>query len=93
MLKKYIFSLIIIVAFFSNSFAQTDPSWETIDVSPKLIELAKKEGSVTVRYSSPLDEMTVMANAFQNKFGIKVQIDRKVGVVGTQQFANEERAG
>ena len=76
-----------------NSFAQTDPSWETIDVSPKLIELAKKEGSVTVRYSSPLDEMTVMANAFQNKFGIKVQIDRKVGVVGTQQFANEERAG
>jgi ABC-type Fe3+ transport system substrate-binding protein len=76
-----------------NSFAQTDPSWETIDVSPKLIELAKKEGSVTVRYSSPLEEMTVMANAFQQKFGIKVQIDRKVGVVGTQQFANEERAG
>ena len=76
-----------------NSFAQTDPSWETIDVSPKLIELAKKEGSLTVRYSSPLEEMTIMANAFQNKFGIKVQIDRKVGVVGTQQFANEERAG
>jgi ABC-type Fe3+ transport system substrate-binding protein len=76
-----------------DSFAQTDASWETIDVSQKLIDLAKKEGSVTVRYSSPLEEMTIMANAFQNKFGIKVQIDRKVGVVGTQQFANEERAG
>jgi len=76
-----------------DTFAQTDPNWETIDVNPKLIELAKKEGLVTVRYSSPLEEMTIMANAFQNKFGIKVQIDRKVGVVGTQQFANEERAG
>lgn len=66
---------------------------ETVDINPRLIEAAKREGSLTVRYSSPVDEMTEMAHAFQAKFGIKVQTDRKVGVLGTQQFAIEERAG
>ena len=66
---------------------------ETIDITPRLIEAAKREGSVTVRYSSPVDEMTEMARGFQAKFGIKVQLDRKVGVLGTQQFATEERVG
>jgi iron(III) transport system substrate-binding protein len=66
---------------------------ETIDINQRLIDAAKKEGTLTIRYSSPVDEMTVMADAFTAKFGIKCQLDRKVGVVGTQQFAAEERAG
>lgn len=77
----------------SEIFSQSNSSVEILEITPNLIESAQKEGLVTVRYSSPLDEMTVMANAFAKKFGIKVQIDRKVGVVGTQQFASEERAG
>lgn len=66
---------------------------ETIDINARLIEAAKREGSLTVRYSSPVDEMTEMARAFQARFGVKVQMDRKVGVLGTQQFQVEERAG
>ncbi len=66
---------------------------ETIDITPKLIDAARREGTLTVRYSSPVDEMTEMARAFTTKFGIKVQADRKVGVLGTQQFMIEERAG
>lgn len=66
---------------------------ETVDITPRLIDAAKREGGVTVRYSSPVDEMTEMARGFQTRFGIKVQLDRKVGVLGTQQFATEERAG
>ena len=69
------------------------PAVETLDVTPALIAAAKKEGSLMVRYSSPIDEMTVMARAFQQKFGITVQTDRRVGVMGTQLFATEERAG
>ena len=38
-------------------------------------------------------QMAQMATAFETRFGIKVQVDRKVGVVGTQQFATEERVG
>ncbi len=76
-----------------DAAAQASGPVETIDITPRLIEAAKKEGTLTVRYSSPIDEMVVMANAFQAKFGVKVQLDRKVGVIGTQQFAAEERAG
>jgi iron(III) transport system substrate-binding protein len=66
---------------------------ESITVTPALIDAAKHEGTVVVRYSSPVDEMAQMATAFEARFGIKVQVDRKVGVVGTQQFATEERVG
>ncbi|MBI3938678.1 MAG: ABC transporter substrate-binding protein [Betaproteobacteria bacterium] len=66
---------------------------ETINVNDRLIEAAKREGSLTVRYSSPVDEMRAMGGAFQARFGVKVQMDRKVGVLGSQQFATEERAG
>ena len=66
---------------------------ETVDVTPALIAAAQKEGTVAVRYSSPVDEMRQMADSFTKRFGIKVQMDRKVGVVGTQQFATEEHAG
>ncbi len=67
-------------------------SVETVDITPRLIEAARKEGTLLVRYSSPVDEMTEMAKAFTARFGIKVQLDRKVGVLGTQQFLTEERA-
>ncbi|MDX3905577.1 MAG: extracellular solute-binding protein [Pigmentiphaga sp.] len=77
----------------SVTWAATAPAPETVDVTPALIEAARKEGSLMVRYSSPIDEMAVMAQAFQKKFGITVQTDRKVGVLGTQLFATEERAG
>lgn len=66
---------------------------ETVEITPNLIAAAQKEGSLVVRYSSPVDEMTQMSDAFQKRFGIKLQMDRKVGVLGTQQFATEERAG
>jgi len=76
-----------------NAHAGTPANIEVIDINQRVIDAAKKEGSLTIRYSSPVDEMTVMAEAFTAKFGIKVQLDRKVGVVGTQQFAAETRAG
>ena len=66
---------------------------ESVRITPALIEAAKRDGSVVVRYSSPVAEMTQMARAFEAAFGVKVQMDRKVGVLGTQQFATEERAG
>eukprot|EP01037_Dinobryon_pediforme_P005472 gene5472-5528_t len=66
---------------------------EPVRVTDALIAAAKRDGTLVVRYSNPVDEMTAMARAFEAKFGIKVQMDRKVGVLGTQQFATEERAG
>ena len=66
---------------------------ELVTITPELIAAAQKDGQILVRYSSPVDEMNAMAKAFETRFGIKVQLDRKVGVVATQVFATEERAG
>ena len=66
---------------------------ETVEITPALIAAAQREGRVLMRYSCPVDEATNMGHAFEAAFGIKVQLDRKVGVVATQLFATEERAG
>lgn len=66
---------------------------ELVAISDDLVKAAQGEGTLTVRYSSPVDEMRMMADAFTKRFGISVQLDRKVGALGNQQFATEERAG
>lgn len=66
---------------------------EVIDITPDLVARARAEGRLLLRYSSPVDEATAMGRAFEAAFGIRVQLDRKVGVVATQVFATEERAG
>lgn len=76
-----------------KSSAAATPGVEVVDVTPKLVEAAKREGGITIRYSAPVDEVTAYTRGFEASFGIKVQMDRKVGVLGTQQFATEERAG
>lgn len=66
---------------------------ETIDVTPSLIAAAKREGIVLFRHGSPMEQMNHLADAFKKRFGVEVQLDRKVGVIATGQFATEERAG
>lgn len=66
---------------------------EVIEITDDLIKAAQAEGALTVRYSSPVSEMKVLADGFRERFGIPVQVDRKVGALGNQQFATEERAG
>jgi len=66
---------------------------EVVEINDDLIKAAQEEGALTVRYSSPVTEMQTMASAFTERFGIPVQVDRKVGALGNQQFATEERAG
>ncbi len=66
---------------------------EVLDITPELIDAAKKEGQVFLRYSSPVDVYPPVAEAFKNEFGIDLVTDRKVGPVGQQVFAQEEHAG
>lgn len=66
---------------------------EVIEITPALISQAQKEGRLLLRHTAQLDEVNGMTSAFEARFGVKVQLDRKVGVVATQTFATEERAG
>ena len=65
---------------------------EVLTITPELIAAAKKEGTLVVRFSDPVDEMTALSKAFDARFGIKVNMDRKVGALGNQQMLTEERA-
>lgn len=66
---------------------------ETIAINDKLIKAAQGEGSLLVRNGTPAGTMAGIAAAFKKQYGITVESDRKVGVVGTEQFRMEEQAG
>jgi iron(III) transport system substrate-binding protein len=66
---------------------------EVLRITDELVKAAKAEGSVTLRHQSPVPQTDGIARAFTRQYGIKVDIDRKVGALGTQQFLIEERAG
>lgn len=76
-----------------NAAAEKAQQTETVQINEKLIAAAKEEGSVVVRNGTPATTMAGMAEAFQRQYGIRVEYDRKVGVVGTDQFRQEEQAG
>ena len=67
--------------------------FETLKLDDSLVKAAQKEGTLVVRTSSPVDFIQSLSDKFNSKYGITLQADRRVGVVGTQQFAVEERAG
>jgi ABC-type Fe3+ transport system substrate-binding protein len=75
------------------AFAQDAGKPELIAITPDLVRAAQKEGEVFLRYSSPETLYPPVAAAFKAKYGINVITDRKVGPVGHQVFAQEERAG
>lgn len=65
-----------------------------IALDDKLVAAAKKEGSLFLRYSTPLTTAQIFVKAFNKAYpGVNVQLDRKVGVVGTQAFESEQQAG
>lgn len=66
---------------------------EVLQVTDELVKAAKAEGSVTLRHNSPVDFADGMARTFTKQYGIKVDIDRRQGALGGQQFLMEERAG
>ena len=47
--------------------------YEGADRTQKLIEGAKKEGTVTLYASAPNDDLSALASAFEKKYGVKVQ--------------------
>ncbi len=73
--------------------AQAAEGTEVLEITSDLVARAKKEGKVSLRYASPVEEITPIVTAFQKQFDVGVELDRKAGSTGNQQFATEERAG
>jgi iron(III) transport system substrate-binding protein len=57
------------------------------------VAAAKKEGNVTLYTSAPIAAAQKVANAFQQKYGIKVELFRSGGTQVLRRFMMEHEAG
>ncbi len=67
--------------------------YQGADRLQRLIEGAKKEGTITVYHSSPVVDMTAFAAAFEKKYGIKVRMWRSNSENILRRVVSEARAG
>jgi iron(III) transport system substrate-binding protein len=67
--------------------------YEGADREQLLIEGAKKEGTVTVYGSSTVEDMAAVIEAFEKKYGIKVNFWRGSGEDVVQRILTETQAG
>ncbi len=63
------------------------------DRTAKLIAGAKKAGTVTVYTSANLEDMTVLGDAFEKKYGVKVRVWRASSEQVVQRGVTEARGG
>jgi iron(III) transport system substrate-binding protein len=101
-LLKRLFALISVLALWPcwPSFAQVAvstsaemASYVGADRTEKLIAGARKAGTVTVYTSATLDDMTVVTDAFEKKYGVKVRVWRASSEQVVQRGVTEARGG
>jgi iron(III) transport system substrate-binding protein len=67
-------------------------TYEGPDRLQKLVEGAKKEGELTIYTSAPTDDMKVLADAFEKKYGVKAKVWRSSSEKVLQRGVTEARA-
>lgn len=67
-------------------------TYEGADRMDRLVEGAKKEGEVLIYTSAPMDDMKVLAEAFEKKYGVKVKFWRSSAEKVLQRGVAEARA-
>jgi iron(III) transport system substrate-binding protein len=74
------------------AWSQSDIATYTgADRTQKLVEGAKKEGTLTIYSSATVDDMTALTSAFQKKYGIKTSVWRASSENIIQRAATEAR--
>jgi iron(III) transport system substrate-binding protein len=63
------------------------------DRQQRLVEGARREGELTFYTSAPVDDMAVLTEAFEKKYGVKVKIWRAGSENVLQRAVTEARAG
>ncbi len=67
--------------------------YQGADRMQRLTAGAKKEGTLTVYNSAPVDDMMVLSTAFEKKYGVKVRVWRASSESIVQRAVAEARAG
>jgi len=74
------------------AYAQADiATYQGADRSQKLLDGAKKEGTLTIYSSATVEDMTVLTTAFTKKYGVKTQVWRASSENIIQRAATEAR--
>ena len=68
-------------------------AYQGADRTQKLIEGAKKEGTLTIYTSAPVDDMKILTDAFEQKYGVKTKLWRGSSENVLQRGVVETRAG
>ena len=63
------------------------------DRMQKLVDAARREGELTIYTSTPVDDMKVMTDAFERKYGVKTKVWRASSEKVLQRAIAEARAG
>jgi iron(III) transport system substrate-binding protein len=74
------------------AYAQSDiATYQGADRSQKILEGAKKEGTLTIYSSATVEDMTALTTAFTKKYGVKTQVWRASSENIIQRAATEAR--
>jgi iron(III) transport system substrate-binding protein len=74
------------------AYAQADiATYQGADRNQKLLEGAKKEGTLTIYSSATVEDMTALTTAFTKKYGVKTQVWRASSENIIQRAATEAR--
>jgi iron(III) transport system substrate-binding protein len=76
----------------ASAMAQDAISYQGKDRQQRLLEGAKKEGELQLYTSTPADEIAVLIDAFEKKYGIKVKLWRSGSDMVVQRLVNEGHA-
>ena len=88
--------LFLLLGLASASHAQTTASialYEGADRQTKLVEGAKKEGSLTLYATTPIEYLRVIMTGFEKKYGVKVNLWRSRSENVLQRIISESRGG
>jgi iron(III) transport system substrate-binding protein len=95
--RNYLASLAVLGSLMvasSAALAQADiATYQGADRTQKLVEGAKKEGTLTLYSSATVDDIKALTSAFEKKYGIKTNVWRASSENIIQRAATEARGG
>jgi iron(III) transport system substrate-binding protein len=83
----------------ASAFAQTAPTtaeiaaYQGADRAARLVEGARKEGTLTLYGSAPVDDLAAITEAFEKAYGVKVRVWRASSENIVQRGVTEARGG
>jgi len=87
--------LVLAVAFAADAAAYGSAlaTYDGADRLERIVQAAKREGEVTIYTSTPVDDIKVLTDAFERKYGVKTKVWRASSEKVLQRGVVEARAG